>query len=153
MAAKKSKKKITKPKMKPCPCPDHKGKKLPATPEYWHKGGNPDGFQGYCKQWRNRTQNAANKAARKAAKRVGKKAAKIATKTINTKTRLQVATEKILTRCNGCNKAKETNDQYWQSNGKGGIRQPCKSCIAKKRAEQKKRVDRTINSEYKEPTP
>lgn len=164
MVKPKSKKKITKIKMKSCPCPDHKGKKLPATSEYWHRGGNPDGFQGYCKQWRNKSQNAANKAARKTAKRAGKKAAqkkvkrnqqkvrsrnrpkliKAAIKTINKKPIERLGLNDTLF-CKQC-EVLGLSTLDFQSNGKGGFRQPCKSCIAKKRAELKKKVDIPINS-------
>lgn len=53
--------------------------------------------------------------------------------------------------CKSCNDLCTPED--FQSNGKGGFRQPCKSCIAKKRAEQKKEVDRDVNPEYKEIAP
>lgn len=180
MATKKSKKKVN-TKKKACPCPDHKGALLPATLEYWHKGGDPDGLQGYCKGWRNKAQNAANKTARKAAKKI-KLAKKMAAKGKKPKpvkewyrgsktaknpikrTRLQKAMDKNINSdekqnpivkaievvastvfCNKCSTLCTPED--FQSNGRGGIRQPCKACIKSARAE-KKRVDKSINSDH-----
>lgn len=157
MVKAKSKKKII--KMKACPCPDHTGKKLPATPEYWHKGGNPDGFQGYCKTWRNKIQNAKNKAARKAIKlrkpksRKGKRIStspkkKESTIRIKQKTfALTVINPKLkalpaIQICKQCEEEKPYQHKFWQMD-RGRFRQPCKACIAKKRAERKKKLIET----------
>lgn len=139
------------PGKRACPCPIHKGKKLPLTSEYWHKAGS-EGFQRMCKLWRRQKAKeraaaiyAANpKAERERMRKQYDKQHSGRYGGGNRKSKW--AGVKSRRRCTRCKIRKTLNETFWRKdNTKGvdGYKQPCKDCIAKQEKKTRKKITRS----------
>lgn len=137
-AGRKTKIRITKSgkQVKPCPCPIHKGKELPLTEEYFQRAWTATGWQGYCKEYRNRQfqkwyERKKTLVATIAMIKVRSKKktpGSVAEKSKTPEPEIQV----FNLSCPKCLRSKPLNREHWQSNGRGGWRKPCKECLKKK---------------------